>query len=150
MRLTKKNKKEIFSKVVWKLVEIFCETQTYTWQGKFFRQEVGLPIGPRATSAIARIVMNWFDEKIGSRLKKFDLVTDLHIRYIDDIKVITSKLTIIDEKLEIDNEKAGEDMKSKDPGARATARFLREVMDEAIDGIKFTTEIQEDFEDEWC
>ena len=62
-RLTEGDRRKIFSRVVEMFVKIFCETQTYTWRGKFFLQMFGLPIGPRATSAIARIVMNIIDAR---------------------------------------------------------------------------------------
>ena len=46
VNLTKDDKRLIFSKVVEGYVGIFCDTQTYTWGGKYYRQVKGLPIGP--------------------------------------------------------------------------------------------------------
>ena len=56
-------------------VKIFCETQTYSWRGEFYVQEDGLPIGPRGTSAVARVVMNFFDRKLGSSLRRLGIET---------------------------------------------------------------------------
>ena len=47
VKVPKNVRKEIFSLVVEEYVKIFCETQVYTWGGKFYVQVKGLPIGPR-------------------------------------------------------------------------------------------------------
>ena len=72
------------------LVQVFCETQAYLWRGKFFRQEVGFPIGPRGTSGIARVVMNCFNRD-GIR---WGISMDLHIRYIDDVRVMMREMLL--------------------------------------------------------
>ena len=64
VKITDKVRREIFSLVVEQLVRLFCDTQTYTWRGRFYVQRKGLPIGPRATSAIARVVMNFLDSRL--------------------------------------------------------------------------------------
>lgn len=86
--LTKSDKKKIFSMVVACMVQIFCETQVYSWRGKLYKQVKGLPIGPRATSGIARIVMNESDEMVGKELERLMIEYDIHIRYMDDIRML--------------------------------------------------------------
>ena len=81
--LTKSDKKKIFSMVMACMVQIFCETQVYSWRGKLYKQVKGLPIGPRATSCIARIVMNALDEMVENKLEKLNIELDLFIRYMD-------------------------------------------------------------------
>ena len=90
--LTEAEKREVFARVVEGLVIIFCETQTYTWRNKFYLQILGLPIGHRATSAIARIVMNAMDKKVGEMLDGAGVDVDMWVRYIDDIRMILKML----------------------------------------------------------
>ena len=73
-------------------VKIFCTTQTYTWRGKFFLQLVGLPIGPRATSAIARIVMNCLDAMFLKKMEAWQLEMVLKMRYIDDVRIAMARI----------------------------------------------------------
>ena len=37
--ITKEEKKEVFARVVEQFVQIFCETQTYTWRGRFLSSD---------------------------------------------------------------------------------------------------------------
>ena len=78
--------KEIIAEALARMVGIFCETQTYTFGGDIYRQLKGLPIGPRLTCAIARIVMNKFDSMMTKRLLELQLKIKLFIRYMDDIR----------------------------------------------------------------
>ena len=66
-------------------VSIFCDTQTYTWGGKYYRHVKGLPIGPRATSAIAKVVMNMFDRRFRLSMDTLRLGMKLYVRYIDSL-----------------------------------------------------------------
>ena len=79
------------------------------------------------------------------------LKTDLKTRYMDDIRKImsairkgtvyrNSKLTHCPEKEAADQYRSPE---------RITADILVEIMNEQMPGIKFTSEIREDFPDEW-
>ena len=88
----RQEKKRIFAFVVERFVKLFCETQTYTWRGKFFLQLTGLPIGPRGTSAVARVTMNFLDALFISKLKELNIETLLKLRYIDDLRVIMRRI----------------------------------------------------------
>ena len=91
-KLTQEEKRKIFSRVVEGFVKVFCETQTYTWRGKLFLQLTGLPIGPRGTSAIARVTMNSLDALFLELLEKLDLETKLRLRYIDDLRIAMCRI----------------------------------------------------------
>ena len=117
-----------------------------------FKQVKGLPIGPRATSGIARIVMNDLDELVGEALEKLRIELDLHIRYMDDIRMLLRRIiagtVLVDGRLKIDPEVARCDNESGSPEVEATARFLRDLLNSLIPGIRFTTETwQQDFQD---
>ena len=72
--------KEIIAEALARMVGIFCETQTYTFGGEIYRQIKGLPIGPRLTCALARIVMSKFDEMMTKRLAELRLKINLLVR----------------------------------------------------------------------
>ena len=108
VNLTKDDKRLIFSKVVEGYVGIFCDTQTYTWGGKYYRQVKGLPIGPRATSAIAKVVMNMFDRRFRLSMDTLRLGMKLYVIYIDDIRIAMRSIKlgakVVNGTLEIDQE----------------------------------------------
>ena len=118
--------------LVEQFVELFCDTQTYTWRGNFYLQKNGLPIGPRATSGIARIVMNHFDRKLLARLRVLRLETRLLVRYIDDVRSVMERIvpgTVIrGDRLEICQDQLAIDLKLEDPEVEVTARVLRGAM----------------------
>ena len=106
-----------FARVVEQLVLTFCETQVYSWRGKVFRQLVGLPIGPRATSGIARIVMNKFDREVTMTLNQAGVEVDLNNRYIDDIRKLLRKMipgaTLVNGRVVVDKLKEEQDNEEK-------------------------------------
>ena len=91
----------------------------------------GLPIGPRATSGIARIVMNELDEMVGKELERLMIELDIHIIYMDDIRMLLKRMIagtiLVDGKLLIDPEVARSDSESENPEIEATTRFLRDL-----------------------
>ena len=154
VNLTAEERREIFARVVEGFTAIFCETQCYTWRGKIYLQKKGLPIGPRATSSIARIVMNEVDQLVGEILEKLDIETELRVRYMDDIRTILRGMvcgaTIVGGKLVIDKDLKEQDLASETPAVAATSRFLREVYNSITPGIVYTSEThEEDFPNSW-
>ena len=84
------------------------------------------------------------------RMEELELKTDLKTRYMDDVRKIMAairrgivyrnfKLTHCPEKEATDQFRSPE---------RITADILVEIMNEQMPGIKFTSEIREDFPDE--
>ena len=139
--------KEIIAEALARMVGIFCETQTYTFGGDIYRQLKGLPIGPRLTCALARIVMNKFDSMMTKRLLELQLKIKLFIRYMDDVRkflrAIKSGTIYKDGKLGYCREKDILDRSKSDE--RIKADLLLEIMNELLPGIKFTAEIGEEF-----
>ena len=84
MNIPQEVRQEIFSLVIEEYVRIFCETQTYSWGGQIYVQKVGLPIGPRATSAIARIVMKKLDEKMFEEMERLGIKLEFVARRKQD------------------------------------------------------------------
>ena len=85
----------ILSRVVEQFMKIFCQTQVYTWRELCYRQLKGLPIGPRATSAIARVVMNKLDKGLCNRLEELQSVTEMIVRYIDNIRILRRLVAVV-------------------------------------------------------
>ena len=132
-RVPKKVQKEIFALVVEQFVRIFCTTQTYTWRGSTFLQTDGLPIGPRGTSAVARVTMNFLDRKFKLRLEVLRIETRLLVRYVDDVRVVLEGLRkgamIAGDMVVIDPDQEAEDDQLEDPEVQVSARVLRQIMD---------------------
>ena len=61
-----------------------------------------------ATSAISRIVMNDFDAKFRDEMRRLKIEMLLHMRYIDDIRVVMrilkAGIVVRNGKLEVDKE----------------------------------------------
>ena len=116
VKLSDGDKRNIFAHVVMCLVQVFCETQTYSWRGRIYCQVTGLPIGPRGTSAVARTVMNMLDRKFKALMSNWRLEMTLLIRFIDDVRAMlkglkcgltvgrNGRLMICEEKKRIDLE----------------------------------------------
>ena len=152
-KMTEGARKKIFALVVEQLIKLFCESQTYTWRGQIYLQLVGLPIGPRATSAIARVVMNYFDMLLSRSLARLRIEILILARYVDDIRALLERirrgmvlkngsLVYVQEQKELDD-------KLVDPDTEVTARVLRQVMNEIMEGIVFTSETRLDFIGDW-
>ena len=142
-------KKQIVATVVMVAVDVLFTSHLYTFGGKVFRQVEGGPIGLRATCAIARLVMCLWDKYWLERLAVQGLQLALYARYMDDGRCVLHPV------------KPGwrwtqgglyysplwqvEDMELS-PVER-TRRVLHESMKGVINCLEFTTETQEQFED---
>ena len=78
------------------MVQVGCitmmNTHVYEWNGSLYHQQEGGPIGLRATCAIARIVMNYWDKKWMNLMNINNIERDLEDRYMDDIRVMLMAL----------------------------------------------------------
>ena len=63
-KLTKEQKKLVMACVVEQMVRVVFNTHYYEWEGQFYKQIFGGPIGLRATGPVARILMDWWAEQI--------------------------------------------------------------------------------------
>ena len=77
----------------------------------------------------------------------------LYVRYIDDIRVAMRSMTlgaqIINRTLRIDQEQREKDLFEENPDEVATARVIRQIMDNLLPGIRFTSETSGDFPGQW-
>ena len=130
----------------------FC----YAFGGKLYRQKSGGPIGLRITMACSRMVMQDWGEQYQSILLKADLKITLLKSYVDDIRKACSLLkmgTRFEPEMKIftwNREWEEEDRLLKEQGETKDARMARvcqPAMDSIIPDLKFTTEIEEDFQD---
>ena len=53
-----------------------------------FLQLKGGPIGLRATCAVARVTMLFWDEKLAKKLKDNNIILDDGSRYMDDVRLV--------------------------------------------------------------
>ena len=58
-------KKKIQAGVVQQMIKLVFSTHFYEWEGVFYQQVTGGPIGLRATGYVARVVMDFWAQKIG-------------------------------------------------------------------------------------
>ena len=85
--LTSCQKRQIVTEVLVLAVGAFFTTHIYTFGGNVYRQAKGGPIGPRATCALARCLMNIYDVEFSKILKTNCLLIEFIKRYVDDIRV---------------------------------------------------------------
>ena len=89
------------------------------WRGSIYLQLKGMPIGPRGTSGVSRVVMNYFDRELIRSLSILRIEYDLLMRYIDDIRSVLRRIrcgTVIRNNcLEIDEDQKALDEKLEDP-----------------------------------
>ena len=88
--------------------------------------------------------MNELDEMIGELLENLKIDLDLHIRYMDDIRMLLKRLVagtvLVGGKLFHDPEVARRDVESANPEIEPTVRFIKDLFNSLIPGISFTTE----------
>ena len=63
-KLNQDQKKRIQAGVVQQMVKIIFRTHFYEWEGTFYRQLKGGPIGLRATGFVARVLMDFWANQI--------------------------------------------------------------------------------------
>lgn len=75
------------------------------------------------------------------------------MRYIDDVRgvlrAIKAGAVIRGDKIVFDKEQLALDLALEDPEVEVTARILRSIMDDLVEGIRFTTETYLDFKQNW-
>ena len=84
VKLTKHEKRLLVGTVVKIATEAMFKNHYYGFGGKIFHQREGGPIDLRGTCSIARLVMQVFDVKWESKLRRVGLMMWLYGRYMDD------------------------------------------------------------------
>ena len=136
------------------MVQVGCitmmNTHVYEWNGSLYHQQEGGPIGLRATCAIARIVMNYWDKKWMNLMNINNIERDLEDRYMDDIRVMLMALRAgwrwYEGGLHWCKTWEEEDIQTgKTPEERTTDALLKS-MNNVLDFLEFTKETPGDFE----
>ena len=88
-----------------------------------------------------------------AEFRRLRIETELFVRYIDDVRSILRSLvlgTVLREgRLMMDQEQKVLDDMMVDPDTEVTARVLKQIMNEIMEGIVFTSETRLDFIGEW-
>ena len=63
---------------------------------KKIKQSSGGPIGPRATYAIAWILMIYWDKKFMEKLGQLRITWEVLVRFVDDIQIIVQALRLVE------------------------------------------------------
>ena len=92
LELTEWEQKLVVASVVQVAVIIMMNSHIYSFNGKYYQQASGGPIGLRATCACARVVMNTWDKAWSNLMRRNNIVVDLGSRYMDDIRVFLGSL----------------------------------------------------------
>ena len=74
----------MISEVIKIAIKTLFTKHYYTFGGKMYQQNEGGPIGLRATCAIARMVMQYFDKGWEETLTRLNIKIWLNTRYMDD------------------------------------------------------------------
>ena len=149
--LTKEEKRRILAAVVRVAIEVLFSTHLYTFGGKVFQQEEGGPIGLRATCGVARVIMNMWDKEWLRTLESWKVKFMEYFRYMDDGRVllhaIKSGWRWEDKELVWKEEWAKEDDHLS--AQMITKRVMDGSMQEVFSFLKLTTEVGEDYPDDW-
>ena len=119
------------------------------------RPRVSLNSGVRATGAAAQLVMEHWGKEYRSLLEAAGLQIFMLSGYVDDGRQISSVLKpgmrFVESQFIFSEKAEEEDIKMKEQGEstkQMMARVCRPAMDSVNSDLKFTTESQEDFENE--
>ena len=135
------------------LFKNFC----YSFGGKVYYQKSGGPIGVRATGAAAQLVMEHWAREYRAILENSGVQVEVMAGYVDDGRQVTSCLDLgmrfskETNKFEYRDEWKTEDEMKKSEGETSNqrmARICKEAMDSVNPDLVFTTESQEEFQNE--
>ena len=153
--ITKDEERKIIGAVAEVALKVLFNNFTYKFGEKYFHQSEGGPIGVRATGAAAQLVMEHWGGEYRSLLEAAGLQIFMLSGYVDDGRQISSVLKpgmrFVESQFIFSEEAEKEDIKMKEQGESTNqrmARVCRPAMDSVNSDLKFTTESQEDFENE--
>lgn len=127
-------------------------SHVYEFAGNFYLQLSGGPIGLRATCAVARVVMNYWDRKWRDMMNKNNINRDLEDRYMDDIRIV---LMAINHGwrwkyggLHYCETWKQEDILACKTSEDVTSDAIIDSMNDTLTFLKFTKEMPSDFPDQ--
>ena len=134
-------------------IGVICmmNTHVFQWDGRWFLQKKGGPIGLRATCAVARVVMLWWDGQLLAKMKENNLEIEAGARYMDDVRLFLESIREgwrwMEDGLYFCEEWKKEDEESGESPTQRTGRELKKIMNSIIYFLRLTIEIQDNFPD---
>ena len=132
-------------------VVTMMNTHLYEFNGSFYLQQAGGPIGLRATCAVARNVMIFWDKKWMEKMDANNVTRDLEDRYMDDVRIVLMAIQHgwrwLEGGLYYHEDWKVEDLKAGKSLEEVTHDVILNSMNETLTFLKFTKEVPEDFED---
>ena len=138
-------------------LKVLFKNFSYKFGGKYYHQQAGGPIGVRATGAASELVMEHWASLYREILEISGVTIHVLAGYVDDGRQVTSLLPLgwsfqeDSKKFEYSDEALEEDNKKKATGESQNQRMARRcqpAMNSINMDLQFTTESQEDFENE--
>ena len=127
---------------------VVMSTHLYTFNGVTFIQLLGGPIGLRLTAALANLVMAYFDRALKLLLLRENIKVPLSFRFVDDSRFGLQPIRpgwrwesgrLIFKESEVEKDIAVGPQ-------RRTTLIMNEILNSIVEYLKFTTEDNEDFE----
>ena len=134
-------------------IGVICmmKTHVFQWDGRWFLQKNGGPIGLRATCAVARVIMLWWDGQLLAKMKENNLKIEAGARYMDDVRLFLESIregwSLMEDGLYFCEEWKREDEENDESPTQRTGGELRKIMNSIIYFLRLTIEIQDDFPD---
>ena len=150
-RLTELEKKMILAHVMRIAVLTMFRTHVYSFENRYFLQQIGGPIGLRGTCAVARLTMVEWDRKWMDMMTKLGISVEDAARYMDDLRVYLHSIKKgwrwkEDELCWCEEWEEEDKLAGKSDLAR-TCELLQESMNKIFQFLNFTVESEEDFTD---
>ena len=146
---SREHKRLIVATMVQIGVLTMMNTHLYEFNGRIYLQQSGGPIGLRATCAVARVVMNFWDGKWKELMTINNIKRDLEDRYMDDIRVILMAIRLgwrwHEGGLFFCSEWEREDQMAGKTVENITAEILIQSMNDILSFLRFTKEVADDF-----
>jgi hypothetical protein len=126
-------------------------THIYQFNGNYYLQQKGGPIGLRATCCTARLTMVEWDRRWLAMMVRMGISIETAMRYMDDLRVFLYAIKMgwrwHAGELCWKEEWEDEDQKSGKGDLERTCELLRQSMNMIFDFLNFTIESGMDFED---
>ena len=84
--------KVMIANVISECVKVIFNSHFYSFKGKFYRSRNKGPIGLKASGAIARIILIWWDLQFMQLLSTLGVIVFLYCRYVDDGNLAVKKI----------------------------------------------------------
>ena len=123
-------------------------THIYTFGGKLYRQAKGGPIGLRGTCALARVIMNVWDNMWEEQLRKVNIEWEDYFRYMDDGRIFLHPVKR-GWRWEDGDLKYREEWKEEDKdltSLEVTRKVIHGSLQGVLNFLKFTTETEEEYD----